>query len=327
MDKIELFTNLRDIFAYLYNDEASARRAVADASLNTTRIAFSAHAINNWYAILSEAEKTGQIEALLTVALKEYGSNQKLQAVYTAFRSTFSTSQSSVNFDWVHIPAGEFLMGRDPSAEYSPQHTVYLPEYYIARVSVTNTQYKIFLEANKYRPPKHWVDGCIPDGKENHPVVNVNWHHAQAFCHWAGVRLPTEAEWEKAARGTDGRKYPWGNEPPSDQLCNFSGSQIKDTTPVGSYPNGASPYGVLDMSGNVWEWASSLWGPEVERPKYHYPYDAIDGREDKNASGRRIIRGGSFNPSEGNPHCAFRGYPNPDTVEDFIGFRVVRLGK
>jgi len=171
----------------------------------------------------------------------------------------------------------------------------------------------------------HWKEGSIPEGKEHHPVVNVSWHHTQAFCTWAGVRLPTEAEWEKAARGTDGRLYPWGDEPPNRQLCNFSGSQLKDTTPVGSYPSGASYYGVLDMTGNVWEWTSSLWGPEFERPKYRYPYDAIDGREDPNSSGRRVIRGHSFRPDEGNPRCDIRGYPDPGSMEDFIGFRVVSL--
>jgi formylglycine-generating enzyme required for sulfatase activity len=242
-------------------------------------------------------------------------------------QKTRRTVIQAIEFDWVHIPAGEFLMGRGVQhslpGEYSPQHTVYLPDYFIARVPVTNAQYKLFLDATKNRPPSYWAEGCIPNGKENHPVVSVNWYHAQAFCRWAGVRLPTEAEWEKAARGTDGRKYPWGDEPPNERLCNFYGSQIKDTTPVGSYPAGASPYGLLDMIGNIWEWTDSRWGSSVERPKYSYPYDKIDGREDANERGRFVIRGGSFHPDEGKPHCAIRGYPEPGDQKEVIGFRVV----
>ena len=103
-------------------------------------------------------------------------------------------------------------------------------------------------------------------------MVNVSWEDAQAFCQWAGVRLPSEAEWEKAARGTDGRIYPWGDQSPTKELCNFGGN-IGDTTPVDRYPGGASPFGVLDMSGNVWEWtAQAEFAP--------YPYDPADGRED-----------------------------------------------
>ena len=113
---------------------------------------------------------------------------------------------------------------------------------------------------NKRRLPAHWREGKIPQGKDHHPVVNVSWEDARSFCQWANqvtgqaLCLPTEAEWEKAARGTDGQIYPWGNQPPEDKLCNF-GMNILDTTSVGSYsPQGDSPYGCADMAGNVWEW-------------------------------------------------------------------------
>lgn len=172
-----------------------------------------------------------------------------------------------IEFDWVVIPAGEFLMGsdkqKDPNArdDELPQHRVYLSEYAIARVPVTNAQYKRFVDATGYAKPSHWTNGEIPTGLENHPVVNVSWNDAQAFCQWAKVRLPTEAEWEKAARGADGRIYPWGNEPPTAAHANFSPSGFQSflrgfqsaTTPVGKYPLGVSPYGLLDMAGNVWE--------------------------------------------------------------------------
>src|SRR5690606_17447059 len=128
-----------------------------------------------------------------------------------------------------------------------------------------------------------------------HPVVNVTWHDALAFCQWAGVRLPTEAEWEKAARGTDGRIWPWGGNEPTDKLCNFN-MNVGDTTPVGAYPAGASPYGCLDMAGNVWEWTISLWGKDANKPDYGYPYDPNDGREAPDAPDavRRTLRGGSW---------------------------------
>jgi formylglycine-generating enzyme required for sulfatase activity len=178
-------------------------------------------------------------------------------------------------FDWVTIPAGEFLMGsdkqKDPLADDDEtlQHRVYLPEYCIARVPVTNAQYLAFVKATGHKSPYHWQDGRVPDGKENHPVVNVSWRDTQGFCKWAKVRLPSEAEWEKAARGTDGRRWPWGDEPPDNKLCNFDDNGY-DTMPVGAYPNGASPYGCLDMAGNVWEWTSSKWGKDGQKPDSHF---------------------------------------------------------
>ncbi len=200
----------------------------------------------------------------------------------------------------IRIPGGEFLMGDDKTP-------VDVAEFYIGKYPVTNAQYEAFVQANVYELPKHWRDrGRIPVGKENHPVVYVSWEDAVAFCEWlskeAGreFRLPTEAEWEKAARGTDGREYPWGNESPTkdNERCNF-GNNVGDTTPVGKYSKGASPYGAQDMAGNVWEWMVSQ-------------YD----------DARRGLRGGSFRDGSSDVRCAVRLALSPvDRFDDF-GFRV-----
>ncbi|MCB0159906.1 MAG: SUMF1/EgtB/PvdO family nonheme iron enzyme, partial [Caldilineaceae bacterium] len=193
--------------------------------------------------------------------------------------------RTPLDFDWVTIPAGAFLMGSDKERDGDaygdelPQRSVYVSEYAIARVPVTVAQFDRFVQATGYRTTAEtegsayvyaagkceWVNGANwahprgPDSdvrnKQDHPVTCVSWDDAVAFCTWAGVRLPTEAEWEKAARGTDGRIYPWGDEPPTAQRCNFA-MNVKDTTPVGAYRDGASLYGLLDCAGNVWEWTA-----------------------------------------------------------------------
>jgi serine/threonine-protein kinase len=228
-----------------------------------------------------------------------------------------------ISFDWVTIPAGEFTMGSDDSDSMAsrnekPQHQVYLDEYRIARTPVTNAQYQAFVESIGHRSPWHWNNGQIPSGKRDHPVVYVSWQDAVAFCTWAGVRLPTEAEWEKAARGTDGRIWPWGNQKPTVSHCNFGGN-VGDTTPVGRYPAGASPYGLLDVAGNVWEWTSSLYR--------EYPYRGGDGREDPNVSGNRVLRGGSFHYHVASSCAARPGTTSIQaTISTTFGFRAASHG-
>jgi formylglycine-generating enzyme len=204
------------------------------------------------------------------------------------------TIESPIHLELVRVPAGEFLMGSDPKVDKDafggeqPQHRLYLPEFYIGKHPVTNEQYAAFANATRRADPRHWKKGKIPAAKGNHPVVYVFWRDAITFCQWfsqasgKAIRLPTEAEWEKAARGSDGRIYPWGDKPPTKELCNFGGN-IGDTTPVGQYPTGASPCGALDMAGNVLEWTGSLWGKDMGKPAFGYPYDAKDGREDLSA--------------------------------------------
>jgi len=166
----------------------------------------------------------------------------------------------------VLIPAGEFIMGTDNRLpDEGPQHSVYLDAFYIDKYEVTNLQYKKFIDDTKHKSPRHFSNRTYPEGKADHPVTYVNWYDATDYCEWAGKRLPTDQEWEKAARGTDGRVYPWGdtfdirkaNMPQRWVTLKQKG----DTTPVGAFKQGISAYGLYDMSGNVWEWTSSWYLP------------------------------------------------------------------
>jgi serine/threonine protein kinase len=155
--------------------------------------------------------------------------------------------------EWVEIPAGEFLYGEKKEKQYIRK------PYLIGKYPVTNAQYKRFLDTNPAYPvPNDWdkSNRFYPPGKQKHPVVNIYWHDAREFCVWAGCRLPTEVEWEKAARGADGRTYPWGEDWLAGKYCNSWEAGISGTTPIDEFPEGVSLYGVLDMSGNVWEWTA-----------------------------------------------------------------------
>jgi formylglycine-generating enzyme required for sulfatase activity len=236
--------------------------------------------------------------------------------------------------EMILIPAGVFLMGSDPSVDKDafvyemPQHTLYLPDFYMSKTEVTNAQYAAFVGATGHDSPKHWDGGKLPSGKEDHPVVYVSWYDAMAYCNWLAevtdkpYRLPSEAEWEKGARGSDGRIWPWGNQWDAGR-CNCGEGEQRDTTPVGAYPEGASPYGLLDMAGNAWEWTRSRWGGYWGAPSFRYPYDPGDGREDLEAKGLWVLRGGSINVGRNVARCSFRLRDDPDYHLWYFGFRVV----
>jgi len=245
----------------------------------------------------------------------------------------------------VYVPEGDFIMGTPAGAggdDEGPLHKVTLDGFWIDRTEVTNAQYRIFVGATGHREPTICESGGPTYGDETkaeHPVVCVSWDDAKAYCEWAGGRLPTEAEWEKAARGTDERVYPWGNSFDGsrtnycDTNCEFS---HRDTTaddgyaktaPVGSYPTGVSPYGALDMAGNVWEWVSDWYDFYYygESPQYNPqgPDSPKSNWQDSASGPSRVLRGGSWLGFDTNERSAYRAWSPPDKSDIVIGFRCV----
>jgi formylglycine-generating enzyme required for sulfatase activity len=241
---------------------------------------------------------------------------------------------------FVEIPAGPFRMGGDPQQEPNaredeqPQHTLHLDSFYLARYPVTTAQFKLFVTQSGHKP----VIQKSLEGIANHPVRNVSWDDALAYCRWLtdrlrawqptpaalrlqngwSVILPSEAEWEKGARGADARRYPWGDDFDPDK-ANHKGTGLDRISAAGCFPSGASAYGLLDMSGNVWEWTRTLWGEWDDQARdfknvFGYPYQPADGREDL-AKGRNwgmALRGGSFRNEADRLGCSARDRLDPD---------------
>jgi formylglycine-generating enzyme required for sulfatase activity len=256
----------------------------------------------------------------------------------------------------VHVPAGSFAMGSDVWDEELPVHNVYLNGYWIDQTEVTNAMFAKFIEATLYQTDAEKIGsgwdwnvnegvwrkveganwrqprgaGSDITGLENHPVVQVSWNDAQAYCEWAGRRLPTEAEWEKAARGSkDNRSYPWGDDVAEagkrlnfadrNLPVNWANLQADDgfeyTAPVGSYSLGVSPYGVLDMSGNVWEWTADRYSIDYySRSEPQNPTGPANGK-------RHVLRGGSWFNDLRDMRSAYRAADLPDASYTDLGFR------
>ena len=229
--------------------------------------------------------------------------------------------------EMILIPAGEFIRGTNGRLpDEGPEHKMFVDSFYIDKYEVTNLQYLSFARRNNRPLPEHFLNGQVPLGKSDHPVVFVSWYDAKAYCSSVGKRLPTDYEWEKAARGTDGRTYPWGE----DFNIRYVNSPVRwvelnvigDTTPVGAFPKGKSVYGLFDMSGNVWEWTASKYEP--------YPGNT---RKSENYGGNyRTLKGGSW------WDCSFyqcgisapvynRSFFHPKTKNNSFGFRCAKDAK
>ncbi|MEE9591174.1 MAG: SUMF1/EgtB/PvdO family nonheme iron enzyme [Thermodesulfobacteriota bacterium] len=245
-------------------------------------------------------------------------------------------SKEVVPHDMILIPAGEFIMGSDevdsemlaqrfgmvrpPFLNEHPKGKVHLDDYYIDKYEVTSRQYKEFINAISYKPPHYWVNGNYPAGTDDHPVFYVSWFNADTYCKWRGKRLPTEAEWEKAARGTDGRRFPWGAE--FDQKKTNSLGLHGGTKPVGHFKEDVSPYGVFDVTGNVSEWTMN----------WYKPYPGNQYSDKAYGETYKVLRGGGWG---GIGHYGFdffyrlpfRNYAKPDSAMDDVGFRCVMSKK
>jgi formylglycine-generating enzyme required for sulfatase activity len=221
----------------------------------------------------------------------------------------------------LHVPAGYFTMGSGLCEDEIPVHRVYLDAFFIDETPVTNAEYKRFLDAKPdYPAPPGWDKKrrTFPPRKADHPVVNVSWEDANAYARWAGKQLPTEAQWEKAARGIDRRRYPWGDEFDPTR-CNSWETAIFDTTPVARYaPRGNSPYGVMDMAGNVWEWCADWYAADYyQHSPSHNPAGPTDGI-------LRVLRGGAWSSDRSDLRAANRGLYYPRYSNVLVGFRCVK---
>lgn len=238
-------------------------------------------------------------------------------------------------YEMMLIPRGEAIFGTGPDDPYfmesatdreKPQFKADLPEFYLGRYCVTNEQYLKFVQETGHRPPDQatmetpvWQNGKFPDEKAKHPVVCVSWQDAKAYCDWAGLSLPTELQWEKAARGIDGRIYPWGNNWDEKKCRNYHNKGLETTCAVDDYPEGISIFGMFNMSGNVWEWCEDWY-----ESKAYQSYAGNDLTLPKTGQ-FKLVRGGSWHGDSPRPfRCAARLPINPDDRVYWTGFRCVR---
>jgi formylglycine-generating enzyme required for sulfatase activity len=222
----------------------------------------------------------------------------------------------------VFVPAGEFVMGstledlsKKAEQDEYPQHRVWVDAFYIDIHEVTNVQYKLFVDSTGVEPPHLWVDGSYPVGHDGFPVSDISWGEAADYAAFVGKRLPTEAEWEKAARGTDGRVFPWGNKF-DPHLVDLENLQL-----VMNNPGNASPYGALDMAGNVAEWVDGWYVQYPRRAGDEIPKEITTRKQDYPEEKYKVYRGGGFNTFSRFLRCANREREKPDKKWRYIGFR------
>lgn len=214
------------------------------------------------------------------------------------------------------VPSGEFIMGSDsPGASSYPKHSVFLNSFWIDATEVTSAMYRLCVESRMCKIPNQSY--LFDDSRyDQRPIVFVSWYDAETYCNWAGRRLPSEAEWEKAARGIDGRVYPWGDGI-NNEFSNYE-NNLGYLTDVGSFPKGISLYGAFDMSGNAWEWVIDWYDPN------YYSISPVNNPLGPNSGDTKVVRGGSWASASADVSSLHRGASDPKAAGDRIGFRCVR---
>jgi formylglycine-generating enzyme required for sulfatase activity len=223
----------------------------------------------------------------------------------------------------VWIPGGRFEMGGTEKFDGKPVHAVRISPFWLGETPVTNAQYAVFLEKTGAAEPEYWRNRRF--SSPDQPVVGVNWENAQAFCRWLAETwgrqavLPSEAQWEFAARGDDGRQYPWGNEPPDARHACFDQAQ---PAPVGSYPAGRGPFGTLDQAGNVWEWCRDAWDGRAYAKRAAKPEESLDPFVEGDEDSDHVVLGGGWVSPALDLRAAFRSWYPAGLQSDYVGFRV-----
>jgi iron(II)-dependent oxidoreductase len=254
-------------------------------------------------SVLSPLETKGEVS--------KAPETEKEQAMVLIPDGTFTMGSTAKDIDWV---VAEFHSeSREWYQDETPAQKVYLKSYFIDKREVSLSEYLYFVKSSGTSLPRY-IENERFNGK-NKPVMGIGWQEAVNYCKWAGKRLPTEEEWEKAARGKDARTYPWGNEA-NNTLANVRGMQdnYRYTAPVGDFPEGSSSYGALDMAGNVWEWTSD----------WYKPYKGNKHDNDLYGEKFKVIRGGSWSSNMDLSRAAVRGKAAPDQRQNFIGFRCAK---
>ncbi len=282
-------------------------------------------------------EERSRIRAAGEVAVRRAGEARTVLSLYTPeeVEALLTPVQWAEINSMIAIPAGSFIMGTDSERandQNRPQHSVTLPAYQIDKYPVSNAQYARFVVATGHRPPENWTEGKLPKGRELHPVTMVSWHDAQRYAQWAGKRLPSEAEWEKAARGADGRRWPWGDTMDASRLNTYY--NVGATTEVTRYPQGVSPYGVMDMAGNVSQWTADdllpYEGSSAAAELFQAKKGIATSTGDRSLkvvdlllTGERykVMRGGSWKSDPFSTSSYHRNYSLPNYASDFFGFR------
>ena len=339
------------LFIFIPKDKPATKTVAEDSSDSSfylpgtsTSIPTAPKVTNTITAVLANEEmnsKSTGTESVSGIASEQLSETITPTNIVSASSSILTETNPKDGAIIVKIQSGEFWMGSEPEWDpfywgaEGPAHKVFLDTYWMYQTEVTNAQYQACVDARACPKPELTNSETHSEYYGNHqyddyPVIFVSYTHAVSYCNWAGAKLPTEAQWEKAARGTGKDLFPWGNDLPDGNLTNYcdvnctesyrdksNDDGYRDTAPVGNYPAGVSPYGIYDMSGNVWEWVFDYFSAGF------YQSSIYENPRGPASSNTRVVRGGSFMNDETGLRTVARYYQDPSRAKNFLGFRCV----